>query len=727
MKLPILDLDFETRSTIDLRKTGMYVYAEHPTTDVWVACWSLNGGAVQTWYPGQPVPPLLAMHVRRGYPIYAHNAMFERVIWKHILTPRYGWPEPKLEQFYCTASMAAAMALPRDLERACKAMGLGVEKDMAGHRLMLQMAKPRRLVNGVPTWWDVPEKVARLSAYCKRDVEAQVALRKRVRPLRAQERQLWLLDCLINERGVTVDRKAVAHASMVVKKTLARLNDELAKLTGHEVTAATQRDNLVYWLNKQGVECTSLAKNKLAELLQSDKLLPRERRVLEIRQAASKSSTAKLEAYANRTCMDGQLRENLMYHGASTGRWAGKGVQLQNLPRGVLDLTPEQVGEAIELMQYRDPDMLELMYGPALTVVSDCLRGFIVSKPGYRLVSADFSNIEGRVLAWLAGAKRKLRAFESFDAGTGPDLYKVAAAGIYATAVDDIDKKKRQVGKTAELACGYQGGVKAFHSMATIYAVDMSEAYPGLWGQLGSEERELLDDRYDKYRRGETKDFDDAMQIFSGADNTVEQVRALLKELDIEEPQFLSRETWIASEVTKQLWRKDNPEIVQYWQDLEEAALDAVRARGAVVECGKVRFRVASNVLWCQLPSGRCLAYVDAKERVVKTPWGAEKTTVTFMGVNSLTRQWQRQKSYGGLWAENITQAVARDLLAEAMLRVEENGYPVILSVHDELVSAIREGFGSLTEYEELMTVLPPWAEGLPVKAEGWIANRYQK
>lgn len=716
MRRPVLHLDVETRSTVDLKKTGMYVYAESPDTDVWVACWAIDDSEVQVWLPGDPPPFALKRHVAKGYPIFAHNAMFEKNIWDQILTPRYGWPVPQLEQFYCTASMAAAMALPRDLQRACMAAGLDVQKDMDGHRLMMQMARPRSKdhATGELTWWNLPEKIERLVQYCKTDVEAERALEKKLRPLNPTEREVWLLDCRINQRGIHIDSKNVESARVIAAAMKTRFEKELARLTNYHVTSYNQHANFLNWVRKKGVDTNSLDKSALVYLL-SLELDPTVRRALEIRREGAKSSTAKINAYRQRVCRDGRMRENLMYHGASTGRWAGKGAQPQNMPDPArVGVSSSTIEKAFELLPERDVDSLEFICGEPMTVLSCCMRGMMTGGPGKLLVSADYSNIEGRVLAWLSGHEEKLDAFRKFDAGKGPDLYKVAAGSIYVKAPDEIDKLERQVGKVSELACGYQGGVNAFHTMATSYQVDMSVAYPNLWARQSIDEQELLEDRYKNYVNAKNKD-----------------------ELDLNDPEYeeleiLSREVWMASEITKQLWRKANAPITQWWYDLEDAALEATRNHGRKVPCRRVVFLWHGNVLWCRLPSGRCLAYMDAKEKTVKTPWGADKQTVTYMGVNSYTRKWCRQKAYGGLWAENITQAVARDILAEAMLRIDPE-YPVVLSVHDELVSEIdapeslEEQQRILKDYEREMAVLPDWAEGLPVTTEGWIGKRYQK
>lgn len=690
---PEIHLDLETRSAADLKKTGLYVYAEHPTTDVWCACWCIDDGPVETWRPGEGFPPELMSALNAGALVFAHNAAFEFALWTHVLAPRYLWPTIPFEQFRCTAAMAAAMALPRDLAGAALAMGLPEQKDMAGKRLMLQLARPRRVDGEAIRWWepaDVPEKFERLYAYCAQDVEVERALTKRLRPLSASELRLFQLDHKINTRGVRVDLESVRCADVIVKKSLETLDRELAVRTRNAVTRATQAARLTEWLNEQGVDLERVDKAAVKAALKQE-LDPNLRRVLEIRQEAAKSSTAKLEAMKLRTSADGRSRETLLYHGASTGRWSGKGIQLQNLPRPRPSMKQPQVEAAIEAMQSKDPAWMDL-WGPPLTVVSDCLRGLILADPGHELVMADFSNIEGRVLAWLAGEEWKLDAFRAYDRGEGPDLYKVAAAGIFGCAIDQVDDSRRQVGKVSELAQGYQGGHGAWISMGKNYNVTPGDVAPVVKAATDPSHWDTVLEGYD-------------------ADNRFD----------------LPADEWVALRIVIDAWRAKHPQIVEYWNNLDAAAMAAVREPGRQHKAGKVSFACAGNVLWCRLPSGRLLAYVDPKIRDVETPWGASRAAVTYMGVNSVTRKWERNKGYGGLFAENVTQAVARDIMAEAMLRVEARGWPVILTIHDEVICETPEGLVTPEEFGAVMRDLPGWASGLPVAAEGLASRRYRK
>jgi DNA polymerase len=385
---------------------------------------------------------------------------------------------------------------------------------------------------------------------------------------------------------------------------------------------------------------------------------------LRLRREAAKSSTAKLVAMKERASSDGRVRGIHQYHGAATGRWAGRGIQAQNLPRG--NLQPHEAEDAIDHLH--DRTYIDVMYGQPLDVVSSCVRGMIVPAPGYELASIDFSAIEARVLAWLAGQESVLQIFQ-----THGKIYEHAAAGIYRVPMEQVTKAQRQIGKVSILALGYGGGVGAFQSMARNYNVKVDDAE--------------------------------------------------------------------ADEI-KAAWRAANPAIVQYWYGLENAAIAAL-TRGGKHSAGakgrEVTYVKSGSFLWCKLPSGRVLCYPYPEIRTVTTPWGAEKDALTYMTVVDPSRklkllpdpnakgQWQRISTYGGSLAENSCQSVARDLLADAMLRFQHCDANIVMHCHDEIVVEVKRGENKVAELEALMSELPTWAIGMPVSAEGWQRKRYGK
>lgn len=637
-----LSIDFETRSLLDLKKTGVYPYAMHPATDVWCMAYAVDGGEVKVWVPGAPVP----QEFRSGHEMRAHNAQFERIIWQEIMVKRYGFPAIERERWHCTAAECRAMGLPGSLDEAAKALKLNHQKDAIGQRLMMRMARPRAIQDdGTVIWWNTPDRVARLIEYCKQDVVVERAIAERIERLTDAERAVYLLDQKINDRGVHIDTRLIEACIGIVDTANKYVNAELVELTGGDVSELTNNGMLARWL---GVP--SVAKAAVRELLDGE-TDPVRKRVLELRQEAGKSSVAKLTAFQECACSDGSVRGLLLYHGAATGRWSGRLVQPQNFPRG--DFGHKEIEKAIPLVMAGDYDGIEALYGSIHGLVSSMLRACMIARPGHTLFAADYSAIEARVLAWLAGEEAVLDVFRS-----GQDIYCHAATGIYGRTITKADKDERQIGKVAVLALGYQGGVKAFQSMATLYNIEIS------------------DEKADEI---------------------------------------------------KTAWRKVNPNIMSWWWELEDAA------RKAVTECDIVPVRGVvfgsdGDWLWCQLPSGRKLWYANPRPMERETPWGALKTSIRCDGVNSVTRKFEGFDLYGGLLAENIVQAVSRDLMASAMLRLDSAGYGVILTVHDEVVAEAEIGSQlTLEAFTEILSTVPSWAKGLPLTAEGWAGKRYRK
>jgi DNA polymerase bacteriophage-type len=331
-----LHIDFETRSTVDLKKAGLDNYARHPSTEPWCIAYAFDDEPVcltSTIDPNKRgMHSKVLSHIRASSPVYAHNAAFELAIWNNICVPRYGWPVLKTEQCRCTMAMAYAMALPGSLEKAAAAVGIKEQKDMSGSRLMMQMAQPRGFdAFDEPIWWDEPDKLEKLYEYCRQDVRVERELEKRLMPLSDDEQALWVLDQKINSRGVQIDTASVTKAVAIVQAEKKRLDEEMSSVTGGILPTEVKR--LTDWVRSRGVPVEGLAKADVLDHLSGSGLPDDVRRALTLRQEAGKSSTAKLKAMIESASADGRVRGTLQYHGAGTGRWAGRRVQMHNMVR----------------------------------------------------------------------------------------------------------------------------------------------------------------------------------------------------------------------------------------------------------------------------------------------------------------------------------------------------------------------------------------------------------
>lgn len=634
-----ISIDFETYSECDIKTAGGYNYAAHPSTEVLCMAWAIDDEDPQLWRPGDPIPQRLWDELDGAGQIWAWNAAFERAVWHHQMH-KHGWYcEIDPAQWNDTAALAATLALPRALGQCAQVLGVSEQKDTRGRYLIQRLCQPYRGERRRD-----PELLEELYRYCEQDVRTERAIKNLLlpyKPMSDNERQVWLLDQEINWRGMGIDVANVENAIDLIFQTAHRLNARAQEISGGVLPDVGSRARVMAWAQSRGYTLTGYDKNAVLEAL-ADPALPDDvRQVLEIRQSLGKASTSKYQSMLNLSGTDSRARGVFSYHGAQTGRWAGRGFQPQNLPRPAFSDTDN----CITLFNQRDPEIIETLYGDPMVALSSCLRGMIVPAAGSRLLVSDFSAIEARVLAWLADEQGPLDVFRE-----GGDIYCHAATGIYNRTITPKDKDERQIGKVAVLALGYQGGVGAFQTMAKAYRV------------------EVPDEQADEI---------------------------------------------------KVKWRKAHPKIVKFWYALEQAAQNAVRHKGHAFEAGPITFRVVGNFLFAKLPSGRRLAYYQPRNG---------HDGLEFWGTDSkLGGRWAKLTTYGGKLCENVTQAVARDLLAEAMLRLENHGYNVVASIHDEIICELPHGVGSLENMEELMCELPEWATGLPMSAEGFECERYRK
>ena len=640
-----LSLDIETYSSAELAKCGVYKYAEAPDFEILLLSYSADGGPVKTVDLAceEPLPPeVTEALIDAAVTKWAFNAQFERICLSRHLGQRL---EPNA--WRCTMVWSAYMGLPLSLEGAGAVLGLAKQKLKEGKDLIRFFSVPCKptIANGQRTRnlpEHAPEKWAQFKAYNARDVETELAIQVRLQnfPVPADEWENYILDQTINDRGIQLDRELVREAIRCDERARADLMTAMQTLT--EVENPNSVAQMKAWLAENGLETDTLGKAAVKDLIKSS---PEPlKKVLELRQALAKSSVKKYTAMENAVCKDGRARGLLQFYGASrTGRWAGRLIQVQNLPQNHLP----DLGEARSLVKSGNFAALEMLYDSVPTVLSELIRTAFVPKGGRQFLVADFSAIEARVIAWLAGETWRNEVFASHG-----KIYEASASQMFHVPIEEITKGSllRQKGKIAELALGYGGSIGALKAMG---AIEMGVA---------------------------DKDF-----------------RPLVT-----------------------AWRAANPNIVRLWWDVDQAAMTAVRERTTTSTHG-IDFTCRSGILFITLPSGRQLSYV--KPRIGENQFGSE--CVTYEGVGS-TKRWERIETYGPKLVENIVQAISRDILCNAMRRLDIAGYPIVMSVHDEVVIEVENGV-SPESVCQLMTETPPWAKGLLLRAEGYVCPFYKK
>ena len=698
-ELPILLTDMEARSPVNIKVSGAVRYAEDEGTELMCMSYKFINTKQPTglWKWGEPFPEEIIEHVKKGYPVAAHNVLMELSMWYYHLHKKLDIPMPK--RWVDTQASCAYRAMPLALDDVGKVLDLNIQKDKRGKYLIQRLCKPRKILKAERTTLDglgfTPEEYPTLYVedpalkeelydYCIRDTDSEDEVLFKLGHIPKPEYVLWTMDQRINWRGIQIDMEAIEAALHLIDALTEAMTEELQDLTDKKVKTASQVAAMVEWLQENGVpipNMTAAAVKEFEEMLRGNKEMEKQHRVLQIRQQLSRASTKKYYKFIETVCKDGRVRGVLQYHGAGTGRWAGRLVQPQNFPRGSLEkyceqyfdkVTDENMAKTMDMLvkiiKMRDMDVLILTFGEPMEALATALRGMFIAKPGYELFVADFSAIEAVVTAWLAGEDWKVKAFEAIQRGEGyngsPDIYCATASGIFGYAVVDKKRqaKERGVGKVCELAFGYQGALNAWRAF----------------------------DSSDKYTDEEVKAFCYA-------------------------------------------WRDKHPQTVKLWAGLQDAAHAAVENPGKRFTYRSVSYEIvddnAGRWLSCILPNGRRLWYYNPQiEKYFDENWGRVRKDLIYEGRNNkLGGTWGIVRTYGGMLTENVVQAISRDIMVEAMFRLERNGYDIVLTVHDEVVAEVPEGTKDIENFKKLMAEKSAWLEGCPISTDAWHRDRYRK
>ncbi len=650
MSRRVLSIDLETYSDVDLPNCGVYRYVEgdfhillfaYAFDDEETKCIDMACGEQ---LPAEVVNALHDDSIIKS----AWNAQFERTcLSKYLGTPL------SPDSWQCTMVWAASLSLPLKLATAAQALKTAQQKDSVGERLIRYFSLPckptkanggrtRNLPEHAPDDWKL------FKSYCIQDVNTERDIRRRLEkfPLLPQEWDFYHMDQRINDRGIMIDEELVQQAIICNMAMSEDMTQRAYALTGLENPNSVSQ--LKSWLEERGIEVDSLGKKNVASLISDLDKHSADGEALDmmkLRLQMAKSSVKKYQAAERYICTDGRAHGLFQFSGANrTQRWAGRGIQLQNLPQNHIST----LDEARDLVKLGCFDMIEVLYGNTPDILSQLIRTMLIPKPGCEFIVADFSAIEARVLAWLAGEQWRLDAFQR-----GEDIYCASASQMFGVPVvkHGINGELRQKGKVAELACGYGGGSGALISMGAL--------------DMGLKEDEL--------------------------------------------PDIITS------------WRDANPEIVKFWYAVEKAAIETVKDHNDRA-VGRIGFQFSANTLWIVLPSGRRLAYI--KPKLQPNRFGRMALTFEGLGANN---KWTRGETYSGKLTENITQATARDLLAEAMRRMELAGLDIVGHVHDEVILEVPKGSMTVDDVCAIMNQNPAWADGLPLSSAGYTGNYYYK
>lgn len=731
----LLYLDFETYSGVDLKKVGSYAYAEHPSTEVLICTYAFDGEPVQVWdcTDGSDMPGDLHRALRRLVKpnsrikmVWHNGSMFDRLIMKHC----WGFDIP-VSNTIDTMIWAFRHALPGSLDALCEVLGVSADnaKDKRGKALIQRFSKPTPKNYKIRRYTAEThqDEWALFIEYAVSDITAmREVFHKLPRWGNSEfEDRVLELDQLINDRGFKVDVALAEAAVEAVEKHKAQLQEEAQRKYGGSLTGKDFLPILRELAPAHRIH--NAQKSTLNDLLADDDLPGDARTIIEMRLGAASTASTKYNPLLLGRSSDDRRRGCLQYGGAKrTLRWAGKGFQPQNLARGYYhdDELDKGISALLKGRAHRRFDVAKL--------TASTVRSCIIPEAGHKFVVADYSNVEGRGLAWLAGEETALDTFRA-----GLDIYCVTAGKMFGMDPDDIKKnfkEIRQIGKACELGLGYEGGVGAFVTFAKNLGLDLIEMAKTMDGTFPDHIWSATARGYEWARIQEAK-----RPPHTG-------------EKDDRPSYILDKKVWRTCDAIKRMWRESHPETVAFWRDLKDGILAAVRNPGRefwagahlrkngerairiwrTVEFDSSGRKVPGWWLCMELPSGRILSYPGIGVSVTKETDedGRVNTNVRikYQGENQLTRQWTTLYTHGGKACENIVQALCRDLLAYAMINVEGGGYPIVLSVHDELVCETPDTPEyTVTELEKLMCALPEWAEGFPLVAEGSEMYRYAK
>lgn len=664
-------------------KHGIAKYATDAEVIMWQ--WAVEDGPVHV-EDGPRLPSNLLIAVMQADEIWAHGAEFETTVLETVEE----WPKLPQSVWRCTMALARMHGLMGSLDKLCEIFKIPLDeaKDKRGRELIQLFCVPRK-DGGYSDRHSHPKEWAEFREYGASDVTAMRAVWKQCPKWNATPRMwaIWHLDQRMNARGVAVDLKLAQGAVDATKAAKKRMSERTLELTEDIVESTTQRDRLLAYMETYGVSLPDLTADTVERRLEDESLPEHIKELLRVRQQASKASTAKYQRALNQH-VGGRLRNLLVFCGAArTGRWAGRTLQPQNLPR------PKHEQWDIEHAIKRFSDGTIEQYAPddILGLASSALRGLIVAEAGRKLVTSDLKNIEGRIIAWVAGEDWKLKAFRAYDRGEGSDLYKISYARAFNIDPSEIGDKddRRQIGKVMELALQYYGGVGAFCSMAEVYGLRLEQLASSAWPVIPAELK-------------------------------AEAKTAWSRAVKRKKTYGLEERVWTVCHALVLMWRAAHPAICAFWEQLDAACKMATKVANKEYKVGPhLSVDRQGNWLRIRLPSGRYLNY--------PAPRGDEYAS-SYMGIDPYTRQWCRISTYSGKRAQNIAEGIGADILGDGMLAADDAGFNPILSVHDE---AITEPPDEENYTERGLSMLlvgsSNWGSGLPLAAEGFSAKRYRK